>query len=736
MEVHLDSVGSGVGGVILDQPGPGWRLGWSVGGGGDVNGDGFDDVVVGAPEANAEGNPSGSAFVFFGRDDAVGAYMLSEALGGNGVMVRRSPAEFGGERIGTAVDIVGDMTGDGLAEVAVGAPVSNRTYVVYGDAGLGGVLDGFDIATGAGRVLVETPARFSSAGSSVAAAGDVSGDGLADLLIGAPSSEWVSFGGYAYLVTGDDPITASDLNALTGANGWRLAGIVDNEQVGSEVSGAGDINGDGWDDIVVGTFIYPAGGAYVIFGGPGAFEALAARDNDTGWIGLQDLPAGAGLRISGPDDWSEMGRRVSGAGDLNGDGYDDLVIGAPLLDRPDAIAGEVDNGGAYVLFGGPGLDAATSVSVEGLDGAGGFRILGDDGGGLAGWSVSDAGDVNADGYDDLLIGARWSEQADQAVNAGRVYLIYGKPDLGADGTIDLRDFSDRDGIEYLGGDTAVQAGYAVSAAGDFNDDGFDDIVIGAPGADQLGSTGRAYVVYGAATPLEAVDDAAAAVGRAALLIDPLANDRLQPAAAATVASVADPAQGVAVVTEEGRIVYRADPDFFGTDSFLYTVADATGAESAGTIRVTVAPDPAGPGLSTAAAQRVAYLYEAGLDRQADAAGVNFWIDAREGILPGQNRPLTERALAERFLDSPEFEAAFGNPDTLGDRELVARLYLNVLDRPGEAAGIDYWVGELSRPEVTRAEILLEFAKSAENLAGSPEVATLTEIEPGFWDFAG
>lgn len=130
-------------------------------------------------------------------------------------------------------------------------------------------------------------------------------------------------------------------------------------------------------------------------------------------------------------------------------------------------------------------------------------------------------------------------------------------------------------------------------------------------------------------------------------------------------------------------------------------------------------------------QRVAYLYEAALDRDGnlDLPGLNFWIDQREA-------GLSEHALAERFLDSPEFEASIGGPDeTLVDRELVAQLYLNVLDRPGEENGIQFWTAALADPNFDRADLLLEFADSPENLAGSPEIEGIGEIAPGLWDFA-
>ena len=92
-------------------------------------------------------------------------------------------------------------------------------------------------------------------------------------------------------------------------------------------------------------------------------------------------------------------------------------------------------------------------------------------------------------------------------------------------------------------------------------------------------------------------------------------------------------------------------------------------------------------------------------------------------------------LAQFFLDSPEFAEVTGDPASLTDRELVEALYLNVLDRPGETLGVDFWTGVVADPGFTRADLLLAFAVSPENLAGSPFVETLVEVMPGTWDFA-
>lgn len=166
---------------------------------------------------------------------------------------------------------------------------------------------------------------------------------------------------------------------------------------------------------------------------------------------------------------------------------------------------------------------------------------------------------------------------------------------------------------------------------------------------------------------------------------------------------------------------------FGTEIFVGGVTD--GALRGAPTRFAINPGEIGAGLGAEDARQVAYLYEAGLDRDGviDGPGLNFWIDAREG-------GITPRALAEAFLASDEFEVAFGAPETLSDRALVEQLYQNVLERAGEEAGIDFWTGQLAQPGFDRRDLLIAFAESPENIAGSPAVADLVEVVPGQWDF--
>ncbi|MCV6596001.1 MAG: integrin alpha, partial [Mangrovicoccus sp.] len=182
---------------------------------------------------------------------------------------------------------------------------------------------------------------------------------------------------------------------LDGSNGFILNGIDLNDLSGRSVSGAGDVNGDGYDDLIIGAFgadpdgISSAGESYVIFGSGAGFDAS---------LDLADLDGSNGFTLKGIDESDQIGRSVSGAGDVNGDGYDDLIIGAQYAD-PDGISSA---GESYVVFGsGAGFDA--SLDLASLDGSNGFTLNGVDATDSSGYSVSGAGDINGDGYDDLII---------------------------------------------------------------------------------------------------------------------------------------------------------------------------------------------------------------------------------------------------------------------------------------------------------------------------------------------
>jgi hypothetical protein len=457
--------------------------GSSVAGAGDVNGDGLADVIVGAPGFNVL---TERAYVVFGSASRTTVDL--GALGANGFVIQGVI----GERVGQAVAGAGDVNGDGLSDVIVGAHQasyngrvdSGSAYVVFGKASsttvdlaaLGSA--GFRID---GAVGLEFPHIGEEAGKTVAGAGDVNQDGLADLVVGAPlaSPSDRVFAGSVYVVFGKTSPTPVDLAAL-GTGGFRIDGPIGDGQVGERsVAGAGDVNGDGVPDIIV--FGPPRSSAYVVFG-----KASSTT------VDLAALGA-AGFLIDGAavtDSIGGDGR--AGAGDMNGDGRADLIVGLSAAGGN----GRENAGSAYVVF---GKASSTTVDLTVL-GTGGFRIDGQAPGDQAGSSVDGVGDVNGDGRPDVIVGAPGADN-NSRLESGSAYVVFGKA---SSTSVDLAAL-DAGGFRVDGAAAGDLAGLSVAGAGDVGGDGSPDVVLGAPGSNAY--RGAAYVVFGfgSLTPRERLE---------------------------------------------------------------------------------------------------------------------------------------------------------------------------------------------------------------------------------------
>jgi len=400
---------------------PGDHLGWSVGGAGDVNGDGFADLVVGLPEDATHGLSSGGAQVLSGLD---------------GALLFAFHGDSAGDGFGRAVAGAGDVNGDGFADLIVGAFGDDNNGLGSGSARVFSGLDGTTLFTFNGSGSLD---KF---GASVAGAGDVNGDGFGDLIVGAPRSPLPS-------------APAGSASVFSGADGTLLhvfQGTSAGELFGTSVAGAGDVDGDGFADLIVGAPYANnngtnSGRAQIFSGVDGAllftFDGLAAFDffgdavagaGDVNGDGFADVivgapqpttsstPGGVGqafvfsgvdgallLTFNGNLVASWFGGSVAGAGDVNGDGTPDLMVGARLDNN------HGPNSGSVRLF-------------SGVNGALLFTLNGDGPGDEFGRSVAGAGDVNGDGYMDVIVGAPMDDN--NGVDSGSARVFGGQGPLG------------------------------------------------------------------------------------------------------------------------------------------------------------------------------------------------------------------------------------------------------------------------------------------------------------------
>jgi hypothetical protein len=414
---------------------------------------------------------------------------LSELNGNNGFVINGIAA---GDSLGVSVSDLGDINGDGIADLIIGAPgadpngsSSGASYVVFGGTTLGSN-GSFDLSSldGYNGFVINGLATGDQLGFSVSGAGDVNGDGIADLVIGAPDNAPTSGTSSSYVVFGGTTIGADgslDLASLNGSNGF----ITSFDKLGYSVSGAGDINRDGFDDVVIGVpdaNDYETGAGYVVFGQAGSFDPV---------LDLSTVNGSNGFAVNGTILGVSTGGSVSSAGDVNGDGIDDLLIGGSGIDVRE---GPVS---AYVVFGQTqGFEA--SLSLANLDGNNGFRIDGIEDSSYATVLVSSAGDINGDGFDDLIAG---SPNRYRDASRGSSFIVFGGSNVGAEGIVNASTLNGSNGLAIGGVTTDDSAGFSISGAGDINNDGIADLIIGIGGSDRPDGNGQtfvdaAYVVYG------------------------------------------------------------------------------------------------------------------------------------------------------------------------------------------------------------------------------------------------
>lgn len=490
--LNLSSL-NGINGFILKGLEQDSRFGDVVSSAADLNGDGLADLIIGAKDADPNNKESaGKVYVIFGKNTSFAGFSLSNLDGTNGFVINGTNA---GDKLGSAIASA-DLNNDGLSDLIIGANsadangISNtgKTYVVFGRTS--GYNSSFNLSTlnGTNGFAINGVNSGDFSGSSVSNAGDLNSDGIDDLVIGAnfADTNGISNTGRSYVVFGKSGGFGANFNlsSLNGSNGFAIAGINKDDYSGISVSGAGDLNGDGINDLIIGANRADAHGrsnsgeTYVVFGKSGGFGAT---------LNLANLNGSNGFVIKGINSGDSAGSAVSNAGDFNGDGIDDLIIAAPQADPN----GQTNVGEAYIVFGSK-AGFKSSFDLSTLNGKNGVVINGLKIDNLSNTSVSSAGDVNGDGIDDVIIGSRNADE-----QKGESYILFGSSNVFPT-RIDLANLEANQGFILKGTNTGDLAGNSVSSAGDVNGDRIDDLIVGAPQANpnSVRDAGESYVIFG------------------------------------------------------------------------------------------------------------------------------------------------------------------------------------------------------------------------------------------------
>jgi hypothetical protein len=382
---------------------------------GDVDGDGFGDVIVGANGYNNPTIDEGRAFLYRGSASGLGRVAAWTAEG-----------DQEDAALGMSAGSAGDVNGDSYPDVIIGVPGLSRGQLFEGAAFV--YHGGPSGLQGSPDWIGQSNAEGATFGVTVAGAGDVNGDGYDDVIVGAPTFDQGFQFGKVYVYHGS-------ASGLSRRPGWAIEDGV------NDVGAAGDVNGDGFDDVIIGTHVYGEGG--FDHGG----TAYAYNGSPSGLGRAEDW------RIEGDQDFASLGISVGAAGDVNTDGFDDVVVGASGY-----TSGQAYEGRAYVYHGTPsGLEPFPRWTAEGNQREANF-----------GTSVGTADDVDRDGFADVIIGAHLYSHGQEG--EGRVFLFRGS----ASGLLPTADWFAESNAPF------PNWGVDAHSAGDVDANGFPDLIIGAP----------------------------------------------------------------------------------------------------------------------------------------------------------------------------------------------------------------------------------------------------------------
>lgn len=387
-------------GKTLSGEASGDQFGYSLAIAGDINGDGYADLIIGAPYADGNGNDSGKVYIYYGGSSS---NMDNDA----DVVISGSAS---GDNLGFSVSPAGDVNGDGFDDILMGAPrkyqsgipYAGAAYIFYGGVSLANKSGYPALSSGDADVILKGESAQDRFGSAVSWAGDFNKDRYGDVLVGAPEADGGGNNrGRAYIYYGG---TSMDSKADI-----RITGAANTDQLGSSVARGGDINSDGYGDVIMGapyadvSSMENAGKAYILYGRAGSTDLLDI-DVSASVAGLTEL--------NGLNNQEHFGYSLGYSGDVNNDGYGDILVGSWYLGTDPLFIGR-----SYIYLGGHIMSTSSSLSTPDV------TFIGEKQEDRFGTAVSGAGDVNGDGYYDVMVGAHLADGS--GTDRGKSYLYLG-----------------------------------------------------------------------------------------------------------------------------------------------------------------------------------------------------------------------------------------------------------------------------------------------------------------------
>lgn len=440
----------------------------------DVNGDGYDDVILSGRSAYDSNFGSGRVYVFFGKSGGfTSGIEPSDLDGSNGFIIQG--LDITNQRAGESL-ASGDINGDNVDDIVIGAPglstVTSKVYVLFGKTSDWSASVEISSLDGSDGFVVEGEFNGDNLGWDVAS-GDINNDGKDEVIMGAFTADYSGAdAGAVYVLYGKSSNYSSTVNAedISGSAGFVLHGATAGDQFGGNVFSI-DINNDNYDEILASSpsANEPGGGANdtglinVIYGKSSSYSDSINVSEIDGSIGFNIIGEGTNDLIGG-----------IGGGNINGDDYQDIIIG---------------DADSYVVYG-KGTAFSANFDLGDLDGSNGFKI---DHTGLVikQSEVVASGDINGDGYDEVMIGG--SQSQPNGSGSGSIYIIYGGSSLSDPTT--LNDLNGENGFKLDGAAAGWNVGRNSIGVGDINNDGFTDIVAGAYGSTTNGSSSGSSFVY-------------------------------------------------------------------------------------------------------------------------------------------------------------------------------------------------------------------------------------------------